>query len=181
MKKTIKYLVVVLLLLCFELVIKWIFGGVLELADFSLVLLLFIGITYHFYQAVLLLSLFALILELYSSMPLGFVLLPYLMVFFILFFVSQKLLTNKSLYAFLGMIFLGTIFLGVFQSVVVSFWQFFLFRDWEIIERVWYFWWQQLSDKLVVNLLLTILLFVFFNFFSLKFKGVYLEKNNLKI
>jgi len=143
--------------------------------NLSLIVLIIIGFVYSVELATVNALFFGFLFDLYSVLPFGTILLTYGLTFFLLNRLFYKFLTNKSLYSFIGMTGLVTLLFSSWQYCYLII-HFFYNKKEDIL-------WTEFSRQFAVgflwqlglNCLFGLFFFVLLNYFSRRFKAVYID------
>ena len=147
----------------------------LENLNPALVALIFCAVVYRFNLAAVYGIILGLLLDLYSALPFGAMLIGLMLTLYLIYKVYERFLTNKSFYTLLGLMALATVVYNLiiyFYSVVFTFWQ---MKDAALIKQMTVFAVNNFLWQMALNLVLTILIFAVFHLVSRRFKAVFID------
>lgn len=143
--------------------------------DVILVVLIFTAVVYRFYLSVIYGLILGFYIDLYSLLPFGATLLSYMLVLYLVYLIFKKILTNKSFYSLLSVMFIGTLIYNIFLYLFRTLFYFWDTKDYLLLKNYTIVSAQNLVWQLLLNLLLVIFLFVGFHLWSQKFKAVFID------
>lgn len=175
LKSIIKHAVIMLVLLAGQLAFVSPRTGIVGDLNLILVALIFISVVYKFRVALVYGFILGLALDVYSALHFGVILFALVFVLCLVDEIAEKLLTNKSFYALIGLTAAGTAVYGV----VIAGWSaaehFWLTKDWLSVKNALNAFVQSIGWQLLLNLILMVAIFVVFHLTSRRFKAVFID------
>ncbi|KKQ80506.1 MAG: Rod shape-determining protein MreD [Parcubacteria group bacterium GW2011_GWC2_38_7] len=174
-KKFLKHTLIITIVALLQVAILPNLANKLNNLDIVLVVLIFIAVVYKFYFSVIYGLILGFFVDIYSSLPFGVSVLCYLLTLYFVYLILQKLLTNKSFYALLGVTFIGTLVSNLlFYFFKISIY-FFGTKDYLIIKNYSIISLQNIPWQISLNLFFALLLFIGFHLGSTRFKAVFID------
>jgi len=143
--------------------------------DIILVTIIFVSVAYRFYIGVIYALFCGFFVDLYSTLPFGSNMIIYLIVLYCVYIISQKLLTNKSLYSLVALTFISTFFYAFLLYVLRVFLSLSHFKDYSLIKDYSLLATQNVFWQLIFNVGCAVLLFFVFHYSSKQFKAVFID------
>ncbi len=173
--KILKNALVIVLVMLLQVAIFPNWGQIFMNMNVVLATIVFVSVAYHFYYGVIYALILGFLLDLYSPSIFGVNVVCFLLTLYLVYLISRKLLTNKSLYSLMGLVLSATIFLFLaFYLVQVS--NIFIeTKDFSLIKGFTLVNINNFAWQLILNLVLTLVLFFIFNFSSKQFKAVFID------
>lgn len=173
--QVIKHLVIIFGLLLVQVAIVPALPGALINLNAVLLVLVLTAVIYDFRLAFIYSLIWGFLLDLYSALPFGLMLVVLPLVIYCLHKIFNRLFTNKSFYGLLGLGVVGTAVYSLaiyFYLVLKLLWQtrdLALAQSLTVISGVNFLW------QLLLNLFFLIILFGVLNLLSRKFKTVFID------
>ncbi|MEK7159009.1 MAG: rod shape-determining protein MreD [Patescibacteria group bacterium] len=174
MIKFLKHLILILSLLGVQLAIIPAAGDYLTGMNVVLTVLVFICVAYKFSLGVVYAFIVGFVLDLYSALPFGAILVALLLTLYVIHQLSLHFLTNKSFYALIGLTFIAIIVNSLISYLYLAGFYFFQTSD-LIVSRILVSAPSELLHQLGYNLALTVILFAVFHFTSRRFNAVFID------
>ena len=174
MIKFLKHLILILSLLGVQLAIIPAAGDYLTGMNVVLTVLVFICVAYKFSLGVVYAFVLGFILDLYSVLPFGAILVSLLLTLYVIHQLSLHFLTNKSFYALIGLTFVAII-VNSFINYLYLLGFYFSQTGELIISRVFVSAPSELLHQIGYNLALAVFLFAIFHFTSRRFNAVFID------
>jgi len=143
--------------------------------NFALVVIIFMAVSYDYNVGIIYAVIIGLVLEMYSTLPYGFILLALIGTLVMVNFVSTRILTNKSFYSLVGQILLATLFYGIIIFLYKVIYtsgasQVFVAIEQQGLKSIYNLLW-----RVVANIMTVTIIFFLFHFSSKRFKAVYID------
>ena len=175
MIKFFKHLAVVTLLLSTQISLLPTLPGVYKNLNIVVVVLVFTCVVYRFYLGVVYGLFVGFVLDLYSVLPFGVIIISLMITLFIVYNIFEHLLTNKSFYTLIGLSILATLLYSFilfgFRAAVY----FSMTKDLGSVQNFGAFYVNDLLWQLLFNVVLTIVMFIIFHASSRRFKAVFVD------
>ncbi len=117
------------------------------------------------------------LLDIYSFLPFGVHLVSFCLAVILINFLLVNFFTNRSLFSYLALVVCATIFYEIFSQAMVNFLNFIGGRELFFSFNQNFF--KAELAQLILNLILTALIFYSLNFFNIKLRPVFLFKKSL--
>lgn len=175
LKSIIKHAAIMLALLAGQLAVVSPRTGIVGDLNLILVVLIFIAVVYKFRVALVYGFILGLALDVYSGLHFGVILFALVFMLGLVDQIAEKLLTNKSFYALIGLTAAGTII----YSVIIAGWSaaehFWLTKDWFSVKNALNAFVHNIGWQLLLNLILMVVIFIAFHLTSRRFKAVFID------
>lgn len=175
MIKFLKHFLLGLILLVLQIAVIPVSPGNGQKLHVILVVVLFIGVAYKFHWAVLHAVFLGVMMDLYSALPFGVILVALMGALYFAFKVYEKLLTNKSFYTLLGLTVVATVAYNFIIGIYFLAVYFFQAREIIFLRSAWIDLTSNIGWQIGFNLLLAAVLFVVFHFSSARFNAVFID------
>ena len=174
MIKFLKHLILILSLLGVQLAIIPAAGDYLTGMNVVLTVLVFICVAYKFSLGVVYAFIVGFVLDLYSALPFGAILVALLLTLYVIHQLSLHFLTNKSFYALIGLTFAAIV---VYSFILYIYQASFYFSQTGefVFGRIFTNVTAELLREVGYNLVLTTILFTAFHFTSRRFNAVFID------
>lgn len=149
--------------------------GVANKLNFVLVFIIFVAVVYQFYNSVVFAVFLGLIMDLYSGLPFGAMMLSLMVTLYVVYIVFTKLLTNKSFYTLIALTSLGTLVYSLILYGYLYINYFVQTKDMVLIKHLTVVSVQNFTWQLLLNVIAIIVLFLFFHMGSRRFKAVFID------
>lgn len=149
--------------------------SVLEKLNIVLVVVIFIAVVYEFYMSAAYALLLGFLLDLYSSLPFGAMILSLMITLYVIYKIFKKLLTNKSFYTLIGLTIVGTFVHSLILYIYLYIIFFVQTKDMELIKKLSFMTTQDFLWQLLFNLIAITCLFMFFHVAGRRFKAVFID------
>jgi len=173
--KTLKHILLFFILAITQIAILPNMPNVLEKLNIVLVVLIFIAVVYEFYMSATYALFLGFILDLYSSLPFGAMLLSLMITLYVVYKIFKKLLTNKSFYTLIGLTVVGTFVHGFILYIYLYLIFFFQTKDIQLIKKLSFMGTQDFLWQLLFNLIAIAVLFMIFHLAGRRFKAVFID------
>jgi len=175
MKKTFLYVMAVLCLFCYELAIAPLLPWGLDQVNLWLVVVVFVAVAFKFYQGVVFGLIGAGLLDLYSVLPFGAIMIATGITLTVVYIVYRRFLTNMSLYATLMLTALATAMYSVLLFCYTAVMYFGETHDPALIYRLGLAAGGDLLQQIALHLICTLILFVVFHASSRRFSAAFID------
>ncbi|MBT5338001.1 rod shape-determining protein MreD [Candidatus Falkowbacteria bacterium] len=175
MIKLIKHTFFILLLAGLQLGMVALFPANLGKINVLIVVLIFISMVGRFSIGTTYAFILGVILDLYSALPFGALLVSLLLTMYVAYKIFVHFLTNKSLYTLVGLTVISTIVYNAFLYMYTAVNYLIKVKDYSLINHLTVNSINDLLWQILFNLVLSVLLFAVFNLFSRRFKAVFID------
>ena len=173
--KFFKHFFIILFILFLQMAVVPNLPGSLAQLNLVLVLVVFISVVFQFYLGAIYAFSWGFFLDVYSALPFGAILIGLLVTLYLVYEIFQHFLTNKSFYTLLGLVSIATVTFNLMVFVYTAIFFFSESRDLDLIYSLVGSSLSGLWRDLVMNLLLSLMLFVVFHYSSRRFKTVFID------
>ncbi|NQT49315.1 rod shape-determining protein MreD [Candidatus Kuenenbacteria bacterium] len=175
MIKFIKHFLLLFSLLIAQIAVVPALPGNFKNLNVILISLVFICIVYRFYLGVSYALILGFVLELYSALPFGAMILSLMLTLYVIYKIFQHLLTNKSFYTLAGLSILATVIYNGFIYVYLVALYFNQTKDLQLIKQLSVLSGVNILWQLLFNIIFVTILFIFFHVSSTRFKAVFVD------
>lgn len=173
--KAIKHVVFFFLMSLVQIALIPNLPGHLKSLNAILVVLIFIAVVYEFYLSAVYGVLFGVLLDLYSSLPFGAILLSLMITLYVIYKVFKRVLTNKSFYTLVGLTLLGTTIYSLILYFYLYLVLFFQTKDMNLIHSLSVIALNNFLWHFLLNIIFVVVLFFVFHAGSRRFKAVFID------
>jgi len=175
MIKIVKYLIVWLSVVSWQIAVNPFLPKSFQELNLPLVMVILFGFVYSKKVALIWAIFFAFAFDLYSVMPFGSILFLYVLTLLIVNGVFLKMLTNKSFYSFCGLLIIASATFWLVNCVELILYYFFENHKEQIALIFSASNLYLLFKQIILNCFVGVILYFVVNFFSNKFKAVYID------
>jgi rod shape-determining protein MreD len=172
----VKNFLLILLVVVWETAMRRLLPGWLASINLAIIFLVYFGILKHFRLSIIYAVILGAFLDLYSPIFFGAKIISLSFTFFIIELIFTRLLTNRSVYA-VSLFVVVALFLESTISVGLKF-IYLLIKDAQMDYSLWgtSFHWQYWLTASIINIGISMIVFLLFYFFSNQFKNILLQR-----
>ncbi|MFH0988062.1 MAG: rod shape-determining protein MreD [Parcubacteria group bacterium] len=173
--KIIRHAVLILAIFIFELAIRPNLPGFLSEMNFTLAVLVFVGVAYKFYLSVAYGVIIGFAIDAVSGRPFGIITVGLALTLLIVYLAFNRLFTNKSFYSLFALNVLATFFFNVWTFAWSGGATFLQTKDATLIHSLSADFGVGLLWRLLANTVLVSVLYAFFYFRSRRFSAAFID------
>mgnify|MGYP001167429492 CR=1 FL=1 len=173
--KFLKHFFIIFLILFLQIAVIPNLPSVFAQLNLILVMIVFVSVVFQFYLGVIYAFVWGFVLDIYSALPFGAILISLVITLYVVYEIFQRFLTNKSFYTLLGLVSVATVLFNFFLLVYSALLFFSASKDMQLIYELALAAVGDIWRHLLMNLALSSIFFMIFHFSSRRFKAVFID------